>query len=75
VSTGARCIVPKIPKNRSLASVTRRLKAANCTVGKVSHRRSRTRRRGLVLALSPGVGSRLSPRATVRIVVSSGRPR
>ncbi|MEY2443345.1 MAG: hypothetical protein QOJ46_2771 [bacterium] len=75
VSTGARCIVPKIPKNRSLASVKRRLKAANCTVGKVSHRRSRTRRRGLVLALSPGVGSRLSPRATVRIVVSSGRPR
>jgi hypothetical protein len=75
VSTGARCIVPKIPKNRSLASVKRRLKAANCTVGKVSHRRSRTQRRGLVLALSPRTGARLSPRATVRIVVSSGRPR
>jgi hypothetical protein len=75
VSTGARCIVPTIPKNRSLASVKRRLKATNCTVGKVSHRSSRTRRRGLVIALSPSVGKRLSPRATVRIVVSSGRPR
>jgi hypothetical protein len=75
VSTGRRCVVPKLPKSRSLTIVKRRLKAANCTVGKVTRLRSRTRKRGRVIGLSPGVGKRLASRAKVRIMVSSGKPR
>jgi hypothetical protein len=75
VSTGAPCIVPRIPANRSLASVKRRLKAADCTVGRVAHRRSSAHGRGKVIGLSPAPGHKLSPRATVAIVVSSGRSR
>jgi hypothetical protein len=73
VSSGAPCIVPRIPKSRSLATVKRRLAASGCTVGKVSHRHSTRRKRGRVISLSARSGKRLSPRAKVRIVVSRGR--
>lgn len=73
VSSGAPCIVPRIPKSRSLATVKRRLAASGCTVGKVSHRHSARRKRGRVISLSARSGKRLSPRAKVGIVVSSGR--
>ena len=73
VSSGAPCIVPRIPKSRSLTSVKRRLAASGCTVGKVRHRHSARRKRGRVIELTARPGKRLSPRATVGIVVSSGR--
>lgn len=73
VSSGPPCVVPRIPANRSLASFKRRLAASHCTVGRVTDRRSATRRRGTVVAVSPVSGRRLSPRAKVAIVVSSGR--
>jgi hypothetical protein len=73
VSSGAPCIVPRIPKSRSLTSVKRRLAASGCTVGKVRHQHSVRRKRGRVISLSARSGQRLSPRATVGIVVSSGR--
>jgi hypothetical protein len=75
VSSGAPCIVPALPRSRSLTSVKRRLVAADCTVGKVTHRHSSRHRRGLVLTTSPITGKRLSPRTVVAIVVSSGRAR
>ena len=73
VSSGAPCIVPAIPKSRSLTSVKRRLAASGCTVGKLRHRHSTRRKRGRVISLSAPSGKRLSPRAIVGIVVSSGR--
>jgi hypothetical protein len=73
VSSGAPCIVPSLPKTRSLGSVTRRLAQAGCTVGKVSHRHSRTVRRGRVIGLSAPKGTRLAPRTAVGIVISRGR--
>ena len=73
VSSGAPCIVPRIPKSRSLTSVKRRLAASGCTVGKVRHRHSARRKRGRVIELTARPGKRLSPRAKVGIVVSSGR--
>jgi hypothetical protein len=73
VSSGAPCIVPRIPKSRSLTSVKRRLAASGCTVGKVRHQHSARRKRGRVISLTARSGQRLSPRAKVGIVVSSGR--
>jgi hypothetical protein len=73
VSSGAPCIVPAIPRTRTLAAVERRLAQAGCTVGKLTHRRSRTVRRGRVVALSAAKGKRLAPRSRVGIVVSKGR--
>ena len=73
VSSGAPCIVPTIPKSRSLASVKRRLAASGCTLGKITHRRSAKRKRGKVISLTAKSGKRLAPRAKVGIVVSSGR--
>ncbi|HWI72653.1 MAG TPA: hypothetical protein VNT55_11930 [Baekduia sp.] len=75
VSSGAPCIVPAIPRSRSLTSVKRRLTAAGCTVGKVTHRRSRSVRRGRVVTLTAAKGQRLAPRSKVGVVVSSGRGR
>jgi hypothetical protein len=73
VSAGSPCIVPAIPSSRSLKQVKRRLTASGCTVGKVTHRRSRTVRRGRVVALSRARGKHLAPRTAIGIVVSRGR--
>jgi hypothetical protein len=73
VSSGAPCIVPALPKSRSLATVKRRLAASGCTLGKITHRHSAKRTRGKVISLTAKSGKRLSPRAKVGIVVSSGR--
>jgi hypothetical protein len=73
VSSGAPCIVPAIPKSRSLATVKRRLAASGCTVGTIRHKHSAKRKRGRVISLTAKTGQRLAPRAKVGIVVSRGR--
>jgi hypothetical protein len=75
VSSGAPCVVPAIPSSRTVTSVKRRLVAAGCTVGTTRGRHSARRKRGRVIALTPGTGTRLKPRATVNIVISSGPSR
>jgi hypothetical protein len=73
VSTGAPCIVPAIPRSRTLSAVKRRLAQSGCTVGRITHRRSHTVRKGRVVAFGKARGTKLSPRSKVAIVVSRGR--
>ncbi|HEV7752142.1 MAG TPA: PASTA domain-containing protein [Baekduia sp.] len=75
VSSGAPCVVPAVPRSRSLTSVKRRLVAAGCTVGTTRSQHSARRKRGRVISLSPATGTRLKPRSTVNIVISSGPSR
>jgi hypothetical protein len=72
VSSGAPCIVPTIPRSRTLTAVRRRLIQSGCTPGRVTHRRSRSVRKGRVLSLGKARGTKLSPRSSVSIVISSG---
>ncbi len=72
VSAGPPCTVPRIGTARTLARITARLKAANCTVGKI-HRVHSARRRGAVIKLSATPGRLLPPKAAVQVYLSSGR--
>jgi hypothetical protein len=74
VSSGAPCIVPSAA-GRTLRATKAALRKGDCTVGRVTYRRSLYYSRGRVITLSSRPRTRLSPRATVRIVVSSGRER
>jgi hypothetical protein len=73
VSEGRPCIVPAIPSSRSVTQVKRRLVASGCTVGRITHPRSRRVRRGRVVALTKPRGRRLPPRTRIGIAVSRGR--
>jgi hypothetical protein len=75
VSTGPPCLVPAIRSGAGVASVERRIIAANCAVGGISHARSRTVRRGRVIRLALRAGTRLAAGARVNLVVSRGKPR
>jgi hypothetical protein len=73
ISTGTPCRVPSLRPGTLLSTAKARILAAGCTVGTVRSIRSRTHRKGVVLAYGPAPGTRLKPRATVSIVVSRGR--
>jgi hypothetical protein len=73
ISTGRPCRVPALRRGTRLATAKARIVAAGCTVGSIRSVRSRTRRKGVVLAYRPSSGTRLKPRASVSIVVSRGR--
>jgi hypothetical protein len=68
------CVVPKFRSGASLASVEQKIRAAHCTVGKISSAASTTVPRGGVVSLSPAPGKTLTAGTAVRIVTSAGRP-
>lgn len=72
LSSGKPCRVPAVRSGLRLAGAKARLLAAGCNVGRVRTIRNR-HRRGIVLRFSPGSGTRLSPGASVGIVLSRGR--
>lgn len=72
VSSGAPCIVPSVA-GKTVRAARAALVKAHCTPGAVKHRRSHSYRKGRVVTTAAPRGARLSPRATVGIVVSSGR--
>lgn len=66
------CVVPRIGRGSKLATAKRRIRKANCRVGKVKRRRSSVRR-GRVVKTSPRRGTRMRNRARVSVVISRGR--
>ncbi len=72
LSAGKPCVVPAVGSGWVVGRAERALAAADCRPV-IVHARSRRVRRGRVIGLSARTGSRLSPQASVRIVVSAGR--
>lgn len=72
LSSGRPCVVPASPAGLTLSRAKSRLRAANCTVGKIKKVRS-SRRRGTVVSFSPKAGRTLASKAVVQIRVSRGR--
>lgn len=66
------CIVPNFTTHTMLTSIEQSLHAAGCTVGRVRYTASRSVRRGDVIKLTPASGTKLSPGATIEILVSNG---
>lgn len=67
-----RCVVPKV-KGKTVAAATRAIRSHDCSLGRVTHKPSRTVRKGHVIAQRPRPGSRLRHGAKVDLVVSKGR--
>ena len=70
----APCIVPHLGRGTLLRRAKARIVAAHCTVGRIRYAAS-ARRRGTVIALSPGPGTGHATHAPVQVTVSSGPPR
>jgi hypothetical protein len=68
------CVVPAFHRGGTLASVEGSIRAASCSVGAIRYTASTTVRRGGVIGLSPGTGTKMAAGAAVGIVVSAGRP-
>jgi hypothetical protein len=68
------CVVPAFHRGATLASVEQKLRATSCSVGAIRYTASTTVRRGGVIGLSPGTGTKMAAGAAVSIVVSAGRP-
>lgn len=64
------CVVPGFSNHVSLATIERRIRAAHCRVGHVTHTRSRRVHRGDVVALSPGPHRHLANLTPVNIRIS-----
>jgi hypothetical protein len=73
-SPPAPCVVPEVASDTPLASVEQKIRAADCTVGKISSVASTEVERGGLLSLNPAAGTKLSAGAAVNIVESGGRP-
>jgi hypothetical protein len=71
-SAGRPCVIPVVKSGSTLVHVEHQLAAADCTAS-ISHLHSRHVRRGRVIGLAARPHARLSPRATVRVLVSAGR--
>jgi beta-lactam-binding protein with PASTA domain len=63
------CVVPKL-KGDTVAQATTALHKANCTVGKVTSKRSATMPKGRVISSSPAAGQKLKVGAKVDLVIS-----
>lgn len=68
------CRVPDI-RGRLLARARATLVSAGCSVGAITHARSKKVKRGRVISEHPAPGTGLPELAKVRLVVSKGRPK
>jgi len=67
------CLVPGVTRRIRLVTMKSRLRAANCTVGKVRYIPSRRVPRRVIVRLSSRAGSKLQTGSPVTIYVSTGR--
>jgi beta-lactam-binding protein with PASTA domain len=65
-----RCLVPKL-KGLTLAKATSALRAANCTLGKVTKKKVRKGKKGVVVSHSPAAGQSLPAGSPVKVTVSA----
>ncbi len=72
-STGPACVVPKLAVGSLLATAERAIRKAHCSVGRVTHVRSRKVRRGRVVRWTPATNTLATTNAPVAVVVSSGK--
>jgi hypothetical protein len=70
--TAPRCLVPRLI-GRKPEQARRVIRKHLCSVGRISHGRSRNRLKGRVIAQHPRAGKRLRPHARVRFRVGLGR--
>jgi hypothetical protein len=70
----APCVVPEISYGTSLASVSNKLTAAGCTVGKVKNVASARYKKGTVVKVGQKAGTTLAPKAAIALQVSTGPP-
>ena len=68
------CVVPRVV-GETLAAAKAAIRRSHCRTGKVTRARSRTVRKGHVLAQRPAPGTRLANGARINLVVSRGRRR
>lgn len=68
------CLVPGVTRRIRLATMKARIRAGNCTVGKVRYLRSRKVPRRVIVRLSSRAGSKLQTGSPITIYVSTGRP-
>jgi hypothetical protein len=66
------CVVPAVPRGARIADAEQRIRVAGCSVGKIKHVFSSTRK-GRVVSIAPGTGSSAPVGAAVTIDVSKGR--
>lgn len=66
------CVVPNV-KGKTLAASRAALGSANCTVGRITRRRSPTVAKGRVISSRPRAGTSLPNKGKVDLVVSTGR--
>jgi len=69
----APCLVPGVTRRIRLVTMKSRIRAANCTVGKVRYIRSRKVPRRVIVRLSSRAGSKLQTGSPITIYVSTGR--
>ena len=69
---GGACLVPKL-KGKSLKAAKKKLKAANCKLGKVTKGKSKKIAKGLIIKQSPKPGARKPSGAKVNVKLSKGR--
>ena len=67
-----RCVVPKT-KGMKVPVAEKALRRAHCKVGRITHVKSRTLRRGRVMRTNPHAGRTLAAGAKVDLFVSKGR--
>ena len=65
----AKCTVPNI-KGKTVAQATTALKAANCALGKISKKKVKKGKSGVVLSQSPAAGQSLPVGSKVNVSVS-----
>ena len=66
------CLVPGVTRRIRLVTMKSRIRAANCTVGKVRYIRSRRVPRRVIVRLSSRAGSKLQAGSPIAIYVSTG---
>ncbi len=66
------CLVPGVTRGIHVATMKKRLVAANCTVGRIRYLRSRTIAARVIIRLSSRAGSKLQSGSPITIYVSTG---
>ena len=66
------CVVPKL-RGKPLTTAKRRIAAGHCAVGRVTNAKSKSVKKGSVIAQSPQPGTKRTAKSKVNLVVSRGK--
>jgi beta-lactam-binding protein with PASTA domain len=67
-----KCVVPNV-KGKPLTTARKKISAAHCKVGKVTHVRSKTVKKGKIVSQKPKPATKLAAGGKVKLVVSKGK--